>query len=167
MKKLNALLLLVMNFGLLYSQESNEHKIILNEVIIEFETSIIEKDSARFKKLFFTEEVPFVGRMSEKTEMSIKKDYPEFEGIAVSNSNKFINEICATEKEQKETFYNIRIETDGVIATINFDYTFHSGKKMIQWGNENWNLVFVDKKWLITDVIYSIRFPDIEDFPFD
>jgi hypothetical protein len=166
MKKINILLLLILNFGLLSGQESNEDAIKLNELIIEFEKSIIEKDSVRFKKLFFTKEVPFVGRMSIDTEMSIKKDYPEFEGIAVSNSSQFIKEICESEKSQKEKFYNIKIESDGVIATINFDYSFHSGTKIIQWGNENWNLVYVDEKWLITDVIYSIRFPDIEKFPY-
>jgi len=30
----------------------------------------------------------------KKTEKSIKKDYPEFEGIAVSNCRKFIADIC-------------------------------------------------------------------------
>lgn len=103
--------------------------------------------------------------MSRQTEMSIKKDYPDFEGIAVSNSNKFIKEICESDKAQKEKFYNISIETDGVIASINFDYTFHIGEKVIQWGNENWDLVKLNNQWLITDVIYSIRFPDIESFP--
>ena len=172
MKKINLLLLLLLllimlNLGSVFGQESSPIKIELNQVIIEFEKSIEEKDSIRFGKLFFHEKVPFVGIMSEETEMSIKKNYPDFEGIAVSNSNKFISEICATEKEQKEKFYNIEIETDGVIASINFDYSFHSDNKIIQWGNEHWNLVYVDKKWLITDVIYSIRFPGIEEFPYD
>jgi hypothetical protein len=156
-----------LNFGLLYGQENYQDKLDLNEIIKDFEKSIVKKDSTGFKKLFFTDEVPFVGRMSEKTEMSIKKGYPEFEGIAISTSNKFISDICETEKKEEEKFYNIKIETDGVIGSINFDYSFHSNTKMIQWGNENWNLVNVGGKWLITDVIYSIRFPSVEEFPYN
>ena len=167
MKKINLLLVLIFNITLCWGQESSINKIKLNQVIIDFEKSIEEKDSIRFNNLFFHDEVSFVGIMSEATEMSIKKNYPEFEGISSSNSSKFIREICKTGKKQKEKFYNIEIETDGIIASINFDYTFHSDGKMIQWGNEEWNLVYAEKRWLITDVIFSINFPSVEEFPYD
>ena len=44
----------------------------------------------------------------------------------------FINQICNTKKDQKETFYDIKIDTDRSIASISFDYSFHSGDKMVQ-----------------------------------
>jgi hypothetical protein len=138
----------------------------LNEVVEKFQSAIIEKDSIAFQKLFFHDKVPFVGIMSGLTELSIKKDYPGFQGIAVSNSRKFINEICRADKAQREQFYNTSIKTDGIIASVSFDYGYYSGEKMVQWGHENWNLVFVENEWLITDVVYSIHFPDIEPFPF-
>lgn len=159
--------LIILNSSFSLSQENFLNRIKLNKVIIEFEESIKQKDSIRFKQLFFEGPVPFVGVMSKETEMSIKKDYPEFEGIAVSNSTKFIKDICKAEKPQVEKFYNIDIASDGVIATISFDYAFYSGTRMIQWGNEKWNLVNVDNTWLITEVIYSIRFPEVETFPYD
>lgn len=162
-KKIHLLLLFSMQLVVALGQENAAALSSLNEVIVAFEKSIEEKDSVRFKQLFFQDKTPFTGIMSEKTEMSIKKNYPEFEGIAISNSSQFIQEICKTEKAQKETFYNVEIETDGVIASIHFDYTFQSGEKMIQWGKESWNLVKEKGKWLITDVIYSIRFPDVEE----
>ena len=160
------ILLLILNSSLCFSQENSSDKIKLNELIVEFEQSIVEKDSTRFMQIFFDDQVPFVGIMSEETEMSIKKDYPDFEGIAVSNCKNFITDICKASKKQVEKFYDIKIDTDGSIGSVSFDYSFISGTKMIQWGNEKWNLVKTNNEWLITDVIYSIHFPDIEQFPY-
>lgn len=138
----------------------------LEKVIDIFKQSIIKKDSIAFKNLFFDDEVSFVGVMSGLTEMSIKKDFLDFQGLAVSNSTDFIKQICQSEKPQKEEFYNTVITLDGLVASISFDYTYHSGERMMQWGNEKWNLVFTEGQWLITDVVYSIHFPDIEMCPF-
>lgn len=104
--------------------------------------------------------------MSGLTEMSIKKDYLDFQGLAVSNSTDFIRQICQSKKPQKEQFYNTFITVDGTITAISFDYTYHSDERMIQWGNEKWNLVFTEGQWLITDVVFSIHFQDIEISPF-
>lgn len=161
------MLFVLMQSTMGFAQENSIDVINLNKVIVEFEESIIEKDSTRFKKLFFDDKVAFVGIMSEETEMSIKKDYPEFEGISVSTCAKFIQQICETDKAQQEKFYNIRIDTDGSIASITFDYSYLSGDRMMQWGNEKWNLVKINKEWLITDVVFSIHFPDIEAFPYE
>lgn len=148
------------------AQESSASRIKLQQVIQEFQAAISEKDSMKFNKLFFQNEVPFVGIMSPKTEQSIKKNMSDFEGVSVSNSRKFIREICKTQKAQREDFYNINIYSDGMIASIMFDYSFTSGDKMFQWGNEKWNLVYDQGKWLITDVVYSIHFPGVEEFPY-
>jgi len=167
MKTLIAIVLLnALSLSNAICQEKSIDKKLLNELVIEFEQSIIEKDSARFKKIFFSESVPFVGIMSKETEMSIKKDYPDFEGISVSNCEKFIADICKSEKKQAENFYDIQIDNDGSIGSISFDYSFISGTRMIQWGHEKWNLVKINNSWLITDVVYSIHFPDIESFPY-
>lgn len=149
-----------------FGQEKNDAKTQLNEVISQFQNAISNKDSVAFNKLFFAEKIPFTGIMSKKTEASIKKNYPDFEGISVSDNQKFIRGIGKSTKKEEEKFYHIKIDTDGKIANISFDYSFHSDSKMIQWGNEKWNLVFAENKWLITDVIYSIHFPKVEVFPF-
>jgi hypothetical protein len=166
MKKLLIVCTLNLISIIAFCQQSQSDSLIYNEVIFPFKKAIEEKDSISFNQLFFDKKVPFVGIMSKKTEWSIKKDYSDFEGVAVSNHKKFITEICISEKKQKEEFYNIEVSQDNYIASVSFNYAYYSGLKMIQWGLEKWNLVKVNKKWLITDVIYTIRFPDIEPFPF-
>ncbi len=161
---LSGLLLLIPETSV--AQLSESDSIALSKVITDFKESIAQKDSIRFHGLFFSESVDFTGIMSKKTEWSIKKDYPDFQGIAVSNHKRFIRDICKTPKKQEEKFYNTSLSSDGTIGAISFDYAFFSGGKMIQWGNEKWNLARDGEKWLITDVVYSIHFPDIEAFPF-
>lgn len=137
------------------------------EVIADFQESIVQKDSVRFNKLFFNHSVNFVGIMSKQTEWYIKKDFPDFQGVAVSDHKSFITDICQSDKKELEKFYNIELSTDGVIGSISFGYAFLSDGRMIQWGNEKWNMVKDGEEWLITDVIYSIHFPDVEPFPFE
>ena len=166
-RSIKIFVIVIISSSFSFCQENSVDRLKLNEVLLEFAESIKQKDSIGFKKLFFDEQVSFIGIMSKDTEMSIKKDYPDFQGIAVSNSTKFIEDICKTEKMQEENFYNINIETDRNISSISFDYSFYSDTSMMQWGHEKWNLVYVDDKWLITDVIYSIHFPDVESFPYN
>ena len=167
MKKLVYLFVFfIFNSSILFCQEKSADIIALHKVVTAFEESILEKDSIKFLELFFHDKVAFIGIMSKETEWSIKKDYPDFQGLSVSNCAKFIEEICKSDKRQVENFYKIDIDTDGAIASIAFDYSFYSDEKMIQWGSEKWNLVYAEHKWLITDVSYSIRFPDIEKCPF-
>jgi len=166
MKKTCIIFLFTIIYNVAYSQTTDSDSLKLNAIILAFQEAILEKDSISFNLLFFDDKVPFVGIMSKETEWSIKKDYSDFEGIAVSDHHKFITDICKTTKEQKETFYNIEVSHDNSIASITFDYAYYSEQKMIQWGLEKWNLVKLNETWLITNVIYSIRFPDIEPFPF-
>ena len=149
------------------AQVSKADSLTMSAFITDFKESITQEDSTRFNQLFFSESVDFTGIMSKKTEWSIKKGYPEFEGIAVSNHKSFIREICKSPKKEKESFHNISLVSDGAIGAISFDYAFYSDGKMIQWGNEKWNLVKEGESWLITDVVYSIHFPHVEPCPFE
>lgn len=151
----------------LNAQISKSDSIGIAKVISDFKESIIQKDTLRFQGLFFSKSVDFTGIMSKATEGSIKKDYPGFQGVAVSNHNRFIKDIFKSPKKQEEKFFNILMTSDGAIAAVSFDYAFYSEEKMFQWGNEKWNLAKDGEKWLITDVVFSIHFPDIEPFPLD
>ncbi len=147
-----------------FAQTSPTDSLAMTQLINDFKESIIQKDSIRFNALFFSESVDFTGIMSKKTEWSIKKDYSEFEGVSVSDHRSFIRDICKSSKEQEERFYNLSLSSDGAIGSISFDYAFYSDKKMFQWGHEKWNLAKDGDIWLITDVVFSIHFPHVEEF---
>ena len=147
------------------AQDHTADSLKIQEVVTVFLQSVEHKDSVNFVQLFFSDQVPFTGIMSKKTEWSIKEGYPDFQGIAVSDHKQFISEICSTDTSQREKISHFTSSNDGSIASVSFDYAYFSNANMIQWGHEKWNLVKVEEAWLITDVIYSIHFPDVEPFP--
>lgn len=146
-------------------QTKNQIKVSINRVIDNFQKGIIEKDSILLKSLFFDKTTPIIGVMSEPTEMSIKKNNPQFEGLSVSNSSRFIKEICTSKEKQFEKFAKIEIQSQLKLAYVQFDYAFYSNGKVIQWGQENWALVFAENQWFITGINYTIRFQSIEKLP--
>lgn len=149
------------------AQSSTSDSTALLQLAESFQAAIASKDSNAFQAMFFSPSVSFTGIMSEKTEWSIKKDYAEFQGVSVSNPAKFIRDICLSPKKQREEFFNLRISSDGAIASIHFDYGFYADAELLQWGHEKWNLAKAGSEWLITDVIYSVHFPHVESFPFE
>lgn len=155
-------LILCLGHGSIVGQDLDSTELAIMDVVRDFTMSISEKDSTKFITLFFTKDVAFTGVMSQETEWSIKKDYPEFQGLSISTAQRFIREICESGAYQKEDIKNLAIEYNGRIAHVEFDYVFQSDYKLIQWGHERWNLVFAEETWLITDVIYGIKFPTIE-----
>jgi hypothetical protein len=162
---LTSIFLLTAISGRAQSQSKSQVKTSLNKVISDFQTAIINKDSVLLNTLFFDKKTPVIGVMSEATEMSVKKNNPQFEGLTVSTSERFIKEICTSARNQSEKFAKIKIRGNPKLATVSFDYAFISDDNILQWGNEKWNLVFAENQWLITNINFLIRFPKVEKVP--
>lgn len=131
----------------------------IRAVVEAFRTSLINKDKETFLKLFLNDNVPWIGVTDGNDLVRIRKEQPGFKGQRAStggNHVKFIEGIVASPIAQEEKFWNIRIDTDGNISTVNFDYSFHAGITKTNWGKEAWQLVNTDAGWKINSVIYSI-----------
>jgi len=145
------------------SQKSNvdELKLLLEN----FQSSIVKKDSAFLYKIFFDRSTPIIGIMSDSTEMSIKKKNPNFQGLTVSNAQRFIKEICGSSKLQKEEIIKPTIRVTDKLATIDFLYVYSINEQIHQWGQEKWSLVFAENQWLIVNINFTIKYPSVEPIP--
>jgi hypothetical protein len=54
-----------------------------------------------------------------------------------------------------EKFDNVRIDTDGEVAQVWFDYVFKRGDYAANWGKEAWQLVRTDAGGKIVSIIWS------------
>ena len=167
MARISTALLLLFTIQILPAQIDYSVKNELKQVVKNFEKSISSKDGEQFSKLFFSDEVSFVGIMSRETENSIKEDFAQFDGTSTSDSKSFIATIVDSDKKFAEKIYNIETDSDGMIASVDFDYSFFSDGNMKQWGHQKWNLVRSKGKWLITNAVYSVHFPNVEKCPFE
>jgi hypothetical protein len=75
--------------------------------------------------------------------------------IASNTPRKFIEKIVRAPDARTETFENVRIDTDGEMAQVLFDYSFMVGDYRNNWGKESWQMVRTEDGWKIAAVIWS------------
>ncbi|UNK50577.1 nuclear transport factor 2 family protein [Lysobacter sp. S4-A87] len=128
-------------------------------VVESFRTSIIEKDRERFLDLFVQRDVPWQSVLDDKSLARIKVQHPEAIKARFKKDNNpvaFIDGIVASKNSSEETFSNIKVDSDGEVATVTFDYSFLSNGKPTNSGKECWILVRTEAGWKITTVAYSV-----------
>ncbi len=132
----------------------------LRAVIETFRTSILAKDQARFLALFHGESIPWLAVLDEASLQQVRSrrpGYPKADPLGAPGPRPFIEGIVASQVPQEETFSGIRIDTDGQIASVSFDYTFLRGGQPTNRGQESWHLVNTDHGWKISAVIFSVH----------
>jgi hypothetical protein len=136
----------------------------IEKIVETFRVAIIKKDKDSFMKLFYSETIPWIGVTTDKSlarenANKPKPDMPDLKKIfGSSGPKKFIEGIVKSPEKSEEKFENVRIDSDGDVAQVWFDYSFnHDGYKG-NWGKEAWHLVRTDNGWKISSVIWSMEF---------
>lgn len=115
-----------------------------------FRTSLIKKDKEAFLQLFLKEDITWTGVTTDASIEMLYASRPKPE-----MPRQFIEMIANEPMPAEETFSNVRIETDGEIAQVWFDYSFLDGSYRSNWGKESWQLVRTEKGWKIAAVVWS------------
>src|SRR5438067_3255277 len=123
------------------AQEPAKGRQQIESVIETFRTAIIRKDKDAFMKLFLKADITWSG---VTTDASIKMLYasrprPEMappSKVFMSSPSQFIDFVANAPAPLEETFSNVRIESDGEVAQVWFDYTFMAGAYKQNWGKE-------------------------------
>lgn len=134
----------------------------IKEVVEAFRRAIIERDEPGFLALFVSPEVTWQSVIEEGSLAQLRERDPDAVKAKYRkelNAEHFIDGIVASRNTSEETFSNIKIDTDGEVATVSFDYTFLSNGKKTNWGKECWLLVRTQEGWKITTLAYSIVLP--------
>jgi hypothetical protein len=129
-------------------------------VVGAFRTAIIDKDKARFSSLFLHENITWQSVRGDETLQRVRLKQPEAVKVSVNPEKtftSFIDGIVAAKEEQEKKFWNVRIDTDGNVASVVSDYSFHASGKETNRGKEAWHLVRTDEGWKIVSVIWSVN----------
>jgi len=135
----------------------------IEHVMESFRAALIHKDKAAYMELFFSDRPEDIGWqfVSEDARLKeIRKTKPDAIKARQIPSNNFvalIDATVATTEPREEAFSNVKIETDGDVASASFDYSFLANGAKTNWGKEMWQLVRTEQGWKIFSVIYSIR----------
>jgi hypothetical protein len=131
------------------------------EAVVEaFRTSIIEKDKPRFVALFLHDAVTWQSVDSDAFLRHRRAKNPQARKVEVDpkyGMRSFIDGIVSDEARTEETFRNVKIDTDGDIASVQFDYAFLENGRETNYGREAWQLVDTGEGWKIVAVIWSMN----------
>ena len=160
---------LTLSFGLqpaIAAQNDPKDVAAIREVVEAFRTSIIKKDKETFVSLFVSDNPAHVTWQlvdDDARVARLKTFVPEVRRVVRWPENNFltmIDRITAVGSESiEEVFRDPVIDTDGEIASVNFNYSLLVNGKEEHWGREMWHLVRKEDGWKIISVIWSLRDP--------
>jgi hypothetical protein len=147
-----AFFMIVSSFSVFSEPTKQQDHDDLMQVVEDFRLALINKDEKTFVDLFYTKTAPWIGIVNAKD----KGDLPSNNGEQLGNHLSFIAWIARTPAKVEEKFWDINIQTDGIVASIYFKYSFHTDDYKTNWGSEAWQLVKSKGSWKITALVYSI-----------
>jgi len=153
------LLLLLAFAGFASAKGPSRDDAAIQSVVESFRTAIIARDKPRFLALFVKPDLPWQSVLTDRSLARVRHDSPQAIKARFkpeNNPTAFIDDIVASPTSSEETFSNVKISSDGDVATVTFDYTFLAGGKATNSGRECWLLVRTETGWKITTLAYSV-----------
>ncbi|MEW9573322.1 nuclear transport factor 2 family protein [Rhodanobacter sp. Si-c] len=132
----------------------------VKQVTVEFQAALAKKDRDSLLALFLNDSVPVMGVASDKTIARIRLKKADAAKVVPSTSGKFVDSIVGDAAASREIFSNVRIHSDGAVASVYFDFVFESNGEPQNIGSESWLLTRTDQGWKISGIVYSMNFPE-------
>ena len=138
----------------------------IESVVEVFDKAIVNKDREAFLALFTDPDKKMMAIFSDdimknREALVAKINKEEGKNLVATKSftmspTQMIENKLKRKTASKQQISNIKINTDGNIANVYFDYVYYIDGKKNNWGNESWQLVKTLKGWKINSVVYSI-----------
>lgn len=127
----------------------------IQQVVDTFKAAIIHHDGQGLKELFLVEHGNWLSVAHEELYRKIVEHHPEAKAIQPSNFTSFADFVANAKEPIEERFYNVKIETNGTIGIVYFNFDFVDNGKIENRGDETWQLIKTDKGWKIAAMLYS------------
>jgi hypothetical protein len=131
----------------------------IKSVIETFRAAILTKDKSALESLPASENIMFVPAYDADTLAGIRTVRPTVKRSDASSYARFVKGVVTNPAQLEEKFFNIKIHSDGSIATVWFDYSFIENGNVTNWGHESWGLIHTDGGWRISSIVFSITLP--------
>jgi hypothetical protein len=130
----------------------------INQLVDTFKAAIIAKDGHKLDTLFVPEHDSWFSALDDASLAKTRVKRPEAQRFNASADTYkgFSKFVGTTTHAIEEKFSNVRIESDGIIGTVYFDYVFLLDGKPTNHGNETWQVIRTDDGWKINAMLYSV-----------
>lgn len=131
----------------------------IEQVIARFQAAIIAHDAKGLETLFLAEGGSWFEVLGEDAFQRIKARKPDLSRVHPDSYRHFATFVGGAKQPIEEKFDNVRIHTDGAVASVYFDFVFLVDGKRSNVGSETWQLVHTNHGWKISAMAYS-SYPD-------
>jgi hypothetical protein len=128
----------------------------INQVVEQFKAAIIAHDGKVLGSLFLQDHDSWLAVADTATFAAVKARHPDARKILPDSWKHFADFIQTAPKPVEERFYNVRIDTNGAVASVWFDFDFLEDGKVSNRGSETWQLVRAEDGWKISSMLYSM-----------
>jgi hypothetical protein len=128
----------------------------INEVVERFKAAIIAHDGKTLGGLFLQDHDSWLSVADEKLWAKVKARNPKARKVMPSSWKKFAEFVQNDGKPIEERFYNVRIDTNGAVASVWFDFDFLEDGKVTNRGSESWQMVRAEDGWKISSMLFSM-----------
>lgn len=131
----------------------------IQQVVDTFQAALKAHDSKAVSRLFLNDDVSWYTALGEASFASVKAKHPEVTTTYKAGTLKQFTDFIGSGKVQvEERFHNVRIETDGTVASVYFDFDFVADGKIANHCAETWQMIHTPDGWKIAAMLYSSNF---------
>jgi hypothetical protein len=128
----------------------------IRQVVQQFQTAIVAHDGKTLGSLFLPEGGAWRSALDDTTYAAAQARNPAAPRTMPSTWQDFVGFVQRSTKPIEERFHDVRIDTNGTVASVWFDFEFVEDGKVTNRGSETWQLVRTDDGWKINAMLYSI-----------
>ncbi|SDF30977.1 protein of unknown function [Massilia sp. PDC64] len=129
----------------------------IRQLVQQFQTAIVARDGKTLGSLFVQEGGSWWSVLDEPTYAAAKARNPAARRLEPSTWQKFAEFVTHSARPVEERFHDVRVDTNGTVASVWFDFDFLVDGKVTNRGSETWQLVRTDDGWKIVAMLYSVH----------
>lgn len=127
----------------------------IRAVVEQFQAAIIAHDGNAIGSLFLQEHDSWLSLPDAPLWKDVRARNPAATRVIVGSWRKFADFVAHSTVPIEERFYNVRIDTNGTVGSVYFDFEFLMDGKVSNRGSETWQVMQGDDGWKITSMLYS------------
>ena len=128
----------------------------IRQVVQQFQSAIVARDGKTLGSLFVQDGGSWLSVLDDATYAAAKARNPAAKKLEPSTWRKFADFVQHSARPVEERFHDVRIDTNGTVASVWFDFDFLVDGKVTNRGSETWQLVRTDDGWKIQAMLYSV-----------
>ena len=128
----------------------------IRQVVQQFQAAIIAHDGKTLGSLFLQDHDSWLTVADTTTWSEIKAKLPAARKVGRSTWQKFVEFVQTSTVPIEERFYDVRIDTNGAVGSVYFNFDFLSDGKISNRGAESWQMVYTEDGWKISSMLFSI-----------